>query len=153
MVDDLTSFALRLQQQLRRLVRLYELCDRTCLSSHQVTAAQGYTLLALRPGQEISMNDLSEAMGLANSTMTRTVDGLVKKGLVQRKPDEEDRRVVRVWLTARGVDVRQTLEDSLQGFFKGALGELRVTERSTVLQAMEKVVTSLELGLRPSNAS
>ncbi len=153
MADDLTSFAIRLQRLLHRMVRLYELCDRTCLVSKKVTAAQGYTLLALQPGKQISMNDLSEAMGLASSTMTRTVDGLVKNGLVQRKPGAEDRRVVRVWLTGRGADVRQTLEASLEGFFKGALGELRVTERTTVLQAMEKVVTSLELGLRSSNVS
>lgn len=141
------TFAAQIQRLLYKLVRSYELCDRVCLTQHDVTASQGYTLLALPPEGTVSMNELSEAMGLAGSTMTRMVDQLVSKRLVQRKPDDEDRRVVRVWLTERGREARRTLEQALQDFFKGALDDIREEERPTILRALERIVQSVEKGL------
>ncbi|MBA4380657.1 MAG: hypothetical protein C0393_08295, partial [Anaerolinea sp.] len=128
-----------LQRQLYQLVRTYELCDQACLAQNGVTASQGYTLLSLPEEGCLSMNDLSEAMGLAGSTMTRYVDELVRKGLAHRKPDAEDRRVVRVELTERGQKVRSILESALQDFFKQVLDEIPADERSGLLHVLEQV--------------
>ncbi len=137
------AFAANLQRQLYRLVRTYELCDQACLAQNGVTASQGYTLLSLPQEGHLSMNDLSEAMGLAGSTMTRYVDGLVRKGLAQRKPDAEDRRVVRVELTKQGQKVRSILDGALQDFFKQVLDEIPPAERNTLLHALELVSHSI----------
>ncbi len=132
-------FATSLQRQLYRLVRTYELCDQACLAQNGVTASQGYTLLSLPKEGTLSMNDLSEAMGLAGSTMTRYVDELVRKGFVQRKSDAEDRRVVRVELTKQGDKVRSILEGALQDFYRQVQDEIPPDERDGLLRALELV--------------
>lgn len=96
------TFAADAQRLIYTLVKSYETCDRVCLTQFGVTSSQGYTLLALPRQGHLSMNELSEAMGVANSTMTRMVDQLVRKGLVQRRPDDEDRRMVQVRLSEQG---------------------------------------------------
>lgn len=132
-------FARGLQQQIYRLVRNYEFCDRECLGQHGVTASQGYTLLSVPHEGNLSMSELSEAMELATSTMTRMVDQLVSKGLVTRRPDDEDRRVVRIALTLRGQEVRLALAEELERFFEQVLAEVPTNRRSTILDALEEV--------------
>lgn len=137
--ERVSTFASGMQRALYELVRSYEACDQACLAQHGVTAAQGYTLLALADHSDVTMNELSEAMGLASSTMTRMVDHLVRKGLVGRRHDDEDRRVVRVWLTAEGKRVRCALESERQYLMERVLGEIEENERPTVLSALQKV--------------
>lgn len=85
------------------------------------------------------MNELSEAMGITGSTMTRIVDPLVHKKLVQRKPDEEDRRIVRVSLTESGRELRSTLEKELQEFFNCVMGEFQTDEIPHVIDSISKL--------------
>ncbi len=146
--DGLSSFASTVQRLIYRLVREYELCDRRCLTQHGVTASQGYALLAVPEQSSASMNELSQAMGLANSTMTRMVDHLVRKGLAYRRPDGEDRRVVRVGLTTRGGEVRRTLEKAKQDLLREVLSEIREDERSTILYSLDKLAALMGKALR-----
>jgi DNA-binding MarR family transcriptional regulator len=142
-LDNQSTFSTKVQRLIYELVKNYELCDKVCMAQHGVTASQGYTILSLPKEDNLNMNELSEAMGLASSTMTRIVDGLVCKELVYRKSDDEDRRVVRVGLTDRGQEVRRTLDKALQDFFKPALDEIREDERPAILHALEQVTKSI----------
>jgi DNA-binding MarR family transcriptional regulator len=49
-----------------------------------------------------TMSEVAKAMRVHPSTVTALVDGLVAHGLVARRPDPEDRRVIRVAETAQG---------------------------------------------------
>ncbi len=130
-------FADTLQQLTYDLVRYSAMCDRVCTEQLGITGAQGYTLLAIPDGERISMNDLSLRMKLASSTMTRMVDLLVQRGLVDRQPDAEDRRVVRVRLTDRGEQAKAQLRSTLQGFFAQVMQAVPEGERESMLHSLE----------------
>ena len=147
------NFPAQVQRQIYHLAKLYQFCDRVCLAEHGVGATQGYTLLSIPQEGSLTMNDLSNAMGLANSTTTRIVDQLVRKGLVRRKTDNSDRRVVRVELTARGQELRRTLDKELQDFFKQALGEIPEDERPSIIRALTQVSQSIAKALEGSGGS
>ncbi len=136
---SLLQFADTLQRLTYELVRYSAICDRVCTEELSITGSQGYTLLAIPEGESISMNDLSLKMKLASSTMTRMVDQLVQKGMVDRQPDAEDRRVVRVRLTERGALAKQQLQETLQDFFTHVLEDLPEGERGLVVQNLEKL--------------
>jgi DNA-binding MarR family transcriptional regulator len=55
------------------------------------------------------VSDLAEALGVSVPSMSRAVDGLVKKRLATRVEDAEDRRVKRVAITDRGKQLVDTL--------------------------------------------
>ena len=72
---------------------------------------QFITLRALRHGA-LSAGQLAQRFGVSRPTITRMVDGLVKKGLVERHAGAEDRRVALTTLTAQGSQMLEATEES-----------------------------------------
>jgi DNA-binding MarR family transcriptional regulator len=68
----------------------------------------GLSMARMMALQELSlrgrcrMGELSDCLGVAARTMTSTVDGMVRDGLVVRRPDPADGRAVLVELTGAG---------------------------------------------------
>src|SRR5262245_32657391 len=54
------------------------------------------------------VSDLAEVFGTSMPSMSRAVDGLVKKGLATRVEDPEDRRARQVRITESGKDLVET---------------------------------------------
>ena len=63
---------------------------------------QEFDLIRHTEGTEIRMSDLAALMSLTPSAVTKIVDGVVLKRLVQRFEDPQDRRVNRLRLTKTG---------------------------------------------------
>lgn len=61
-----------------------------------LTGPQGMLVGTLAHCGEMKISDLSEKLGLSNSTVSGIVDRLEKQGLVERIRSEKDRRVVYV---------------------------------------------------------
>jgi DNA-binding MarR family transcriptional regulator len=68
---------------------------------HGLTPQQGQLLCVLM-AQPYGMSELGAMLGLAKSSLTGLVDRTERNGLVQREPDPQDTRAVRVALTPRG---------------------------------------------------
>jgi DNA-binding MarR family transcriptional regulator len=119
-------------------------CDEACVSGCGVTASQGYTLLALPEQGGLTMNELSSAMGLANSTMTRMLDNLVGKKLASREHDESDRRIVRVGLTAEGRKVRRAFSEGKRQVVKAVLAQIGGGEQEAILEALRTLSAAVE---------
>ena len=61
-----------------------------------LTGPQGMMMGILSHDGEMKISDLSEKIGLSNSTVSGIIDRLEKQGLVERTRSVEDRRVVYV---------------------------------------------------------
>jgi DNA-binding MarR family transcriptional regulator len=144
----LPLFAEQIQQKIYELVRYYAICDRVCTQELSVTATQGYILLALPDDASITMNDLSVAMRLANSTMTRMVDQLIQKGLVVRESDPQDRRVVRVRINAHGSDIKARFKQAQQELFAQVLKDIPASEWQNVISGLENLNQSCLTALK-----
>src|SRR5262245_34900181 len=70
----------------------------------RITLVQGRCLRTLSRGPS-SLRDLAARHAVAPATMSRLVDLLVAKGLVERTSDPHDRRCVVLSLTSSGRDV------------------------------------------------
>jgi len=137
-----------IQRLIYDLVRYAGVCDRVCTEQLAITGSQGYTLLAIADGEAISMNDLSLKMKLSNSTMTRMVDQLVQKGLVNRLPDADDRRVVRLGLSGPGRQTQMELSQALQAFFSQVVQEIPEEERESVIHSLASLNQAILSTLR-----
>ncbi len=67
-----------------------------------LSLAEMHTLDAIGPYESRTMTETAQILGITVGTLTVSVDRLVKKGFVERRRDEEDRRVVRISLTKDG---------------------------------------------------
>ncbi len=151
--DEARDFAGQVLHLISELVKNSETCDRECVAQYGVTASQGYTILSLLPQDTLSMNELSKAMSVDNSTMTRMVDQLVDKALVHRKPDEKDRRLVRIGLTAQGKKLRTDLEEEMKNFYKLVLDDISEEERLGIIHSLEQLNTAIAKAIETCGTS
>lgn len=92
----------------------------------------------------VTMGELSKIMTVPLSTATRIADWLVDNGYMERLPDPEDRRVVRVTLTSVGRELHQTIDSYVKQRIGQVLSCLTDEERTALLVLVGKVVASLK---------
>jgi DNA-binding MarR family transcriptional regulator len=128
----------RYRSALRKFERLIGTQLKQCSCS--VTLPQCLVLLDIDEHGTASMSELASHLRLDHSTLSRTVDGLVKKGLLSRKPDAGDRRVVRVALTASGQETCEGIHVGNDAFCQGVFGQIPPAQREAVLRHFEQLV-------------
>lgn len=109
-------------------------------------------LSALRrqgPPYELPATELARASLLTSGAMTTRIDHLQTQGLVERQPDPNDRRGVRVHLTERG---RAMIDAAIHARFMAAELSVRELEPDERL-ALESGLRKLLLSLRPPRES
>jgi DNA-binding MarR family transcriptional regulator len=79
------------------------------LRRHGILLGQWAVLLFLYERDGQSQAELARVVAIEQPTMVRTIDRMVRDGLVTREPDPTDRRVTRIKLT----DKARALEDAL----------------------------------------
>jgi DNA-binding MarR family transcriptional regulator len=78
-----------------------------------LSPAQCHVLHLIEPDRPVPMGQLAETLACDRSNVTGLVDRLESRGLVQRRPSEEDRRVKVLVLTATGSRLRALLLDRM----------------------------------------
>jgi DNA-binding MarR family transcriptional regulator len=92
----------------------------------------------------VSMRELATACFMAPNTATGVVDRMVKKGLVQRRHSETDRRVVEVNLTPSGrINFEEYLSLHLT-YTEGLLAALTDSEAEQYMTLLSKIVSGLD---------
>ncbi|MEW5784170.1 MAG: MarR family transcriptional regulator [Bacillota bacterium] len=86
-----------------------------------MTTAQCHALMEVGKKYEISLVELADSLGLDTSTLSRTIDGMVQAGLVERRAKPDDRRYVSISLADRGKkvfgDIARTFNDYYTAVF------------------------------------
>ena len=101
-----------------------------------LTLAQCHTLLEVGSQREVSLGELSASVGLDTSTLSRTIQGLVTLGLVDRLTNEKDRRSVAISLTAQGHKVFTDIETTFNDYFGGVLELVPAEKREAVIDGI-----------------
>jgi DNA-binding MarR family transcriptional regulator len=133
-----------LQELTHDVIRIFQLMDREEKSRFGVTMTQSYTLQSIQCCDKLTMNQLSERMGLATSTMTRIVDNLVRDGYIERVRDESDRRLVYVTLTPEGKKMAEQLRECTWGCFQNIADNISPEEKASVVKAIKIFLEALK---------
>lgn len=128
----------------RKLVRMFQLFERDQIKVHGFTTSQCYTLLEIHKANQISMNELSDKMNLNSSTMTRVLDTLVRDGYIDRQKSAEDRRLVLVSLTSKGIQSADDLNDSVKSYYKKVIEGIPSGKLDDVLQSTGVLIHAFE---------
>jgi DNA-binding MarR family transcriptional regulator len=87
--------------------------------------------------------DLAEKTGVTRATITGLLDGLEKEGLVERRPDPENRRSIQVKLTAAGQEFLDRVRPGYCRWFTSVVEPLNQDERQQLLVLLEKIQVRL----------
>ena len=99
--------------------------------------------ILLEQDRPLTHSELADLSGVTKGTVTGLVDGLARDGYVERQPDPDDRRVVKVALTAAGqACVARILPDHLSRLSR-MMANLTEAEQQALIELLHKVHAGL----------
>src|SRR5204863_1972680 len=105
----------------------------------------GFTQLAalyvLADGGVTTVSDLADTLGRSPSATSRLVDGLVRRRLVERRPETEDRRQKTLNLTQRGKALLRMVDRARADQFLSAVRPMPPAERALIAMGVAALAT------------
>jgi DNA-binding MarR family transcriptional regulator len=86
-----------------------------------------------------TMSEVAADLGITVGTLTTAINNLVKKGYVERKRDDKDRRVVKITLTKKGKLAYRVHEKFHLDMVKETIKGLSQEEEKSLACALEKL--------------
>ncbi len=86
------------------------------------------------------MSQIARIMAVTTGTLTKAVDSLEKKHYVKRQRSEQDKRVVNITLTDRGVHAYRHHERFHQDMIAFVLNDISTEESLVLRQALERLM-------------
>jgi DNA-binding MarR family transcriptional regulator len=120
-------------REIERTVWLQSRSDALCCG---VTPAQCHALMEIGAAGELSLKELSERLGLDNSTLSRTVESLVQDGLADRSPDTRDRRATIIRLNAKGLEARDRINTTWNKLCRDVFRELPRRKQDQLIESV-----------------
>ena len=107
------------------------------IAAEDVTEEHWRILQVLSDEQGRSMGELAERVLLNHPALTKNIDKLVSRGLVQRAADSEDSRRVLVYISDRGIETVARLKKSVDSHHdevEEALGQRKTLRLKRLLE-------------------
>lgn len=117
------------------------------LSGLSILQFRYLTAIYEHPGEKI--NNIASLLGLSISTVSRTIDRLVRDNLVVRISDENDRRIIRIYLTDAAKSSLTKLEEKRTHRLEASLRMLPQESVMQILQSLELLVEATQKTVKP----
>ena len=114
------------------------------VAGSEITATQWIVLMHLRDGLAINASDLCSQLRHDSGALTRVIDQLEARGLVQRERSRADRREVQLRLTDAGTQMVASLVPKVVDRFNFALREFSRAEAAELNRLLTKLIGSLD---------
>ena len=115
---------------------------RTIAAKYDLSFSQ-YCIIMKIESSGVSMSDLAYGLGLDKSTLTRNIDVLINRNIVEKFRDSEDLRVYKVFLSNIGEKVKVNLYSEVDLFTSNFLDSLDDTTQNQI-NIVDKLVQKLD---------
>ena len=110
------------------------------LRPFNLSSPQFNILRILRGAKDwVSMNDIKQLMMDKSPNATRLSDKLLEKEFVKRKRSEEDRRVVYLSITQKGLDLLEEIDHADNVFFNTAMDNFSEEEARMISDILDRI--------------
>jgi len=118
---------------------------RRCVEQgHKVTHEEIMVLMLLRQDDGLTQTQIADVLAKDKAVITRMLNGLVKKGYVERRPDKSDRRLVRAFLTKEGGVLSRHLFPMMLDYVSDALDGVDQREFDSTFRVLRQIIANLE---------
>lgn len=141
--------AQRLMQALYRIARSRHTLSENLLSRYGVTLHQFHLMMYMKASGAIRVTDLSDRMMVAKPTASRMINTLEEKGMVEKKADDSDRRLVVLVLTPKGERAVEEMKARQKEFLAKVFDKIPAGEMAAFVDTMERIegeLTALSRG-------
>ena len=114
------------------------------MRDHGLTAAQAAVMSRLWMHDGLTQSQLQEHVGVDASTLTGLLQRMTRQGLVRRRRDPSDGRVMRVLLTPHGRDLRPHLTPEAERINSLFFRNFSSGERAVFIEFLHRALSNLE---------
>ncbi|WP_327100173.1 MarR family transcriptional regulator [Nocardia vinacea] len=117
---------------------LRALADRE-MRTHGLHLGQNYVLALLWEQDGRTPGEVAAALNVTTPTVVKMATRMNAAELLERRRDDHDNRLVRLWLTDKGRALQQPIEAQRQALEDKVTAELTPTERRYLMSALRKI--------------
>ncbi len=125
-----------------RLSQCYQVAQKQCrdaLRKTGLTQPQYEVLSQISDEEGIPLTRIGENMNVTGGNITGIVDRLERDGLVKRKRDKEDRRIIRAFFTSKGRNLYSKATPSYDRFLKNTFGDASDAELKRLQKSLDNL--------------
>jgi len=141
--EETVDFHIRKAWQ--KILRMYNLEA----ARQGTTMSVGYILLNVDINGTPS-TQLGPKMGIEKSSLSRTLKQMEDAGLIYRKTDKDDRRIIRIYLTPHGVNKRKLAKKAVLDFNNKVFSRID-PERLKIFQEVIEEITEVAIHYEEDN--
>lgn len=110
---------------------------------HGLRLGQDHLLAALWAQDGRTPGEIAAAVNVTTPAVTKLATRMAESGLLERRPDPHDNRLVRLWLTSAGRALQAPIEAERQQLEDRITATLTKTERAQLMKALAKIHQAL----------
>ena len=110
---------------------------------HGLRLGQDHLLAALWAQDGRTPGEIAAAVNVTTPAVTKLATRMAESGLLERRPDPHDNRLVRLWLTPAGRALQAPIEAERQQLEDRITATLTKTERAQLMKALTKIYRAL----------
>jgi DNA-binding MarR family transcriptional regulator len=142
-MDKGEANAQRLMQAFYRVARSRHTLFQDLLASYDVTLHQFHLLLYMKASGKTRVTDLSDMMLVSKPTASRMINTLCDKGMLKKRADNRDHRLVLLVLTPKGERIVEEMQARQRELLSRVLGKMPAAEMNAFMETMEKIESEL----------
>jgi DNA-binding MarR family transcriptional regulator len=105
--------------------------------------------IAKAPG--ITVSELARQTGMVKSHVSKTMDQLLEKGYIEKRPDADDHRLMRVYMTQASSELMAELEGKVKAVWDKIVCEVPEEQVAPALNGLQILLTALESANKKTN--
>jgi DNA-binding MarR family transcriptional regulator len=110
-----------------------------------LTQAELRTILLFKNERYLTVTSMAQKLEVAKSRVTKVLDGLMKKKMIQRIDDPEDARIKLISLTSTGQRKTKEIDEFTTDMHHQLVLSLNPEERKSVIGSLEVLRASMEM--------
>ena len=148
-VDELSS---RVFRSFLNTLRLHRRVMVRTLGGQGAHPGQAFCLRLLSANDGITQRDIADELHLSRPTVSKMLQAMEKAGAVERRPDENDQRLTRVYVTDVGRRLEKKLRAVSAGYIMETIGTLPEQDRRELGRLLDDLSAGISRALAARDA-
>ena len=114
------------------------------LAAMELTGAQGHIMgFITHREQPPCARDIEEAFHLSHPTVSGLLARLEKKGFIEFRPDEEDRRCKRIYVLPKGLELDETMHKTIHDTEEQLVRDFSEEEKAQFAHLLDRAIHNM----------
>ncbi len=117
--------------------------DLECMQENNISDSEYNFFLIVSDCKKLNSKSIAEKMNLSLSRVSRIIDKLVKNKFIEREGNINDRRIINIKLTKKGITLKNEIENYRNECEKRIIENIPTSKLNLIKEGFEDIIKSL----------